>query len=145
MSFAMTKAEREAFLADVHVGIVCVNEAGRGPLAAPVWYRYEAGGDVCFVTGGQSRKAKALRAAGRATMVAQTEAAPYKYVTVEGPVTFGEPDIERDARQVAIRYLGKVLGEQYVESTANTRESSVLVRITPERWLTVDYTKQFAG
>ena len=28
----MTKAEREAFLADVHVGVLAVDEPGRGPL-----------------------------------------------------------------------------------------------------------------
>ena len=32
MSLAMTVAEREAFLADVHVGIISVPEADRGTL-----------------------------------------------------------------------------------------------------------------
>ena len=62
----MTKSEREAFLAETRVGIVSIAEAGRGPLTVPVWYHYEPGGVVRFVTGGASRKAAlpARRAAG---------------------------------------------------------------------------------
>jgi hypothetical protein len=143
MSFAMTKAEREAFLADLHVGILCVNEANRGPLAVPIWYWYVPGGDIFIVTGEASRKAKALAAAGRATFTVQTEAPPYKYTTIEGPVTLAKPDFERDMRAVAIRYLGPAGGEAYLKSTGATGRGSVLVRIRPERWLTVDYEKQF--
>jgi len=36
---AMTTSEREAFLADVHVGVLAVDEPGRGPMALPIWYR----------------------------------------------------------------------------------------------------------
>ena len=36
MSLAMTKQEREAFLADLHVGVISIDEAGRGPLAGSV-------------------------------------------------------------------------------------------------------------
>jgi len=31
----MTKEEREAFLADVHVGVISVAEDGHGPLVVP--------------------------------------------------------------------------------------------------------------
>ena len=30
----MTKAEREAFLAEVHIGVLAVDEPGRGPVHA---------------------------------------------------------------------------------------------------------------
>ena len=50
MSLAMTKEEREAFLADVHVGIISVAEDGHGPLTVPVWYSYEPGGEVRIIT-----------------------------------------------------------------------------------------------
>ena len=37
MSLAMTPAEREAFLAEVHVAVVTVaDDDGRGPLAIPL-------------------------------------------------------------------------------------------------------------
>ncbi|MBI4590321.1 MAG: pyridoxamine 5'-phosphate oxidase family protein [Candidatus Rokubacteria bacterium] len=89
MSFAMNKAQREAFLAETRVGIVSVAESGRGPLTVPVWFSYEAGGPLRFVTGGGSRKAALIRRAGRISLCAQTERPPYKYVSVEGPVTVG--------------------------------------------------------
>ena len=96
---SMTKAERDAFLAETHVGVFSVAEPERGPLSIPVWYHYEPGGVVRFTTGGGSKKAKLMRASGRATLLVQTESPPYKYASVEGPARIaGEPDYERDVR-----------------------------------------------
>jgi PPOX class probable F420-dependent enzyme len=145
MSLAMSRKEREAFLAGVHVGVLSVAEPGRGPLTAPIWYLYEAGGEVRVVTGRDSRKGLLLAARPRVSLCAQSETPPYKYVSVEGPVTFvGPADRERDVRPLAHRYLGPELGERYLEATAGAEES-VLVRIRPERWLTVDYAKEFGA
>ena len=55
----MTVAEREAFLADVHVGVLAVDEPGRGPHALPIWYLYEDG-EVLIGIDGSSRKAGAV-------------------------------------------------------------------------------------
>ena len=46
--FRMSKDEREAFLADVHVGVLIVERADSAPLASPVWYRYRPGGAWIF-------------------------------------------------------------------------------------------------
>ena len=142
MSLAMTKQERERFLADLHVGIISIPEEGRGPLTVPIWYSYEPGGELRVVTGRTSRKAQLLQRAGRFSLCAQTETLPYKYVSVEGPVVAIEPaDLERDRRPLARRYLGAELGDQYIESTRDL-VANVLVRMRPERWHTVDYAKQ---
>ena len=141
MSLAMSRAEREAFLAGVHVAVISIADDGRGPLTVPIWYAYEPGGVVRFVTGGGSKKAALLRKAGRLSLCAQTETAPYQYVSIEGPVTLGPPDFERDVRAIAYRYLGEQVGEMYLQSTADERTNSILVSLTPERWITVDYTK----
>jgi len=142
-SLAMSRAEREAFLAATRVGIVSIAEAGRGPLTVPVWYRYEPGGALRFVTGGASRKAKLIRQAKRIGFCVQTETPPYQYVSVEGSVTLGEPDPERDVREMAIRYLGQQMGEMYLAMMAAEPEpgGSVLVLLRPERWYSVDYSK----
>src|SRR5262249_10342796 len=103
MSYAMTRAEREAFLAETRVGVLSVSDDGRGPVIAPVWYHYEPGGMVRVVTGRNSQKGRLLRAAGRMSLCVQTETAPYQYVTVEGRVTLSEPDYERDVRAMALR------------------------------------------
>lgn len=146
MSLKMTKAEREAFLADLHVGVISIAEKDRGPLTAPIWYGYEPGGELWILTGRNSRKGRLLREAGRFSLVAQTETPPYKYVSVEGPITSIEkPDLERDERSMAHRYLGPKLGDGYVEATrADGDVDNILVKMRPERWLTTDYSKQFA-
>jgi nitroimidazol reductase NimA-like FMN-containing flavoprotein (pyridoxamine 5'-phosphate oxidase superfamily) len=146
MSLAMTKKEREAFLAEAHVGIMSIAEEGRGPLTIPIWYDYEPGGELRLLTGKTSRKGRLLERAGRFSLCAQTETPPYKYVSVEGPIIAMEPpDLERHARPMAHRYLGKELGDRYIEATKDEREDSVLVRMRPERWLTVDYAKQYGS
>ncbi len=102
MALAMTKDEREAFLADVHIGVLSVSSPGRGPLSAPVWYSYEPGGDITILTGTNAPKTLMMREQGRATLVAQTEQAPYSYVTVEGPVILGPLEGD-DSLKMAVR------------------------------------------
>lgn len=134
---SMTPKERMAFLADLHVGVLAIDEPGRGPLALPIWYDVEDG-DVIMGMSRLSLKATLLRAAGRATLVAQTETPPYKYVSVEGPVTV--ESTRRDDLSMATRYLGPQLGKWYADNNPST-EDSVLVRLTPERWRTMDFAK----
>jgi nitroimidazol reductase NimA-like FMN-containing flavoprotein (pyridoxamine 5'-phosphate oxidase superfamily) len=146
MSLTMTKQEREEFLADLHVGIISIAEENRGPLTVPIWYSY-TDGEVRVITGRRSLKGILLERAGRFSLCAQTETPPYKYVSVEGPIVSIEPqDTERDVRPMAHRYLGPEVGDRYIEATGGTenREEGVLVRMRPQRWLTVDYAKQFA-
>ena len=144
MSLAMTKQERERFLADRHVGIISIPEEGRGPLSVPIWYLYEPGGELRVVTATTSRKARLLQHAGRFSLCAQAETWPYKYVSVEGPVVAIEPaDLERDRRPLAHRYFGTLRGDRYIEETRGEpgHVENVVVRMLPERWLTVDYAK----
>lgn len=143
MTLAMTKDQREAFLADVHIGVLSLDDPGRGPLTAPIWYAYEPGGELRMVIGESSRKARLLPKTERISLVAQTERSPFQYVSVEGPFTLDTPDYERDIRAMAIRYLGEEGAKRYLG--LGDREPSVagqwLIRMTPERWLTVDYGK----
>lgn len=76
MSLKMSKPEREAFLAVVHVGVISIAEPGRGPL-------------LCV----------------------QSEQPPYKYVSVEGPITAIVPsDVERDERWLTTDYAKQYSG-----------------------------------
>jgi PPOX class probable F420-dependent enzyme len=133
----MSKAQREAFLADVHVGVITVARDGAAPLAAPVWYTYEPGGDVLFVFDSASEKVTLLEATGRASLCVQTETVPYRYVTVEGPVVVSDADAEVE-RSMAHRYLGAEMGDVYLRTSAGS--ASRVARLTPRRWRTVDYT-----
>lgn len=148
MSTRMTRQEREAFLADVHVAILSLQEPGRGPLAVPVWYGYEPGGELWFTTERASRKGRLLADAARVSLCVQTETAPYKYVSVEGPVVGIErSDVEKHERPLAHRYLGARGGDAYIAETggSDARADSIRVRMRPERWLTVDYAKRLGG
>jgi hypothetical protein len=111
-------------------------------LTVPIWYSYEPGGELRVVTGRTSRKAQLLQHAGRFSVCVQTETWPYKYVSVEGPVVAIEPaDVERDRRPIAHRYFGAQRGDRYIEKTRLEYAGNVVVRMLPERWLTVDYAK----
>jgi nitroimidazol reductase NimA-like FMN-containing flavoprotein (pyridoxamine 5'-phosphate oxidase superfamily) len=142
----MTRAEREAFLADVRVGVVSISDGARGPLTVPVWYGYQPGGELWFVTERDSRKGKLLLLVDRISLCVQTETPPYKYLSVEGPIEGIElADLERHRRVLAHRYLGKDFGDRYLAASAAEREdSNIVVRLRPERWLSVDYGKAFA-
>jgi len=134
----MTKAHREAFLAALHVGVLAVaDDSGGAPVAVPVWYRYEPGGDVVMSLGTDGVKTHLLAASARATLCAQQEDLPYAFVSVDGPVRIDAPDEEERAR-LASRYLGE-LAPRYLEATAS--EQTVTVRLTPERWRTQDYAQ----
>lgn len=134
----MTKDQREAFLADLHVGIVAIARDGEPPLAAPVWYSYEPGGDVVFVFETGSEKIRLFETVGRASLCVQNETMPYKYVTVEGPAVVGDTDDDVQ-RSLAHRYLGSEIGDLYLGAIADI--VSRVARITPTRWRTVDYTR----
>lgn len=141
MSSRMTREERDAFLADLHVGIIGIAAPGRGPVLLPIWYAYVPDGEITFLTDKASKKTQLLEAAGRFTLCVQNEAPPYQYVSVEGQITsIEDADHEEDLGPIAVRYLGKKEGEKYVEETSGGEE--VLIRMRPEKWSTADYGKE---
>lgn len=136
----MSRTERETFLADLHVGVLSIPRPAGPPLTAPIWYDYEPGGEIWLLTGPNSLKGKLLREGVEVTLVAQQEAVPYAYVSVEGVVSDIRPcDKDTDTAPMARRYLGDDMGNAYAE--ANADNSSVRISIWPQRWLTVDYAK----
>jgi nitroimidazol reductase NimA-like FMN-containing flavoprotein (pyridoxamine 5'-phosphate oxidase superfamily) len=138
MSLAMSKEERQTFLADLHVGIVSIPRKGQAPLAVPIWYDYSPGGKLWMLTGAESKKGKALLECERISLCAQTESPPYSYVSVEGQFEITESSSEIGLK-MAVRYLGEEMGRQYSENSGG--EQSVMVSFTPDKWLTVDYSK----
>ena len=139
VSLNMTHSEREQFLAGLHVGVLGIERADGPPLVVPVWYSYQPGGDVEICMSAASLKGRLLKSAGRATLCAQQEALPYKYVSVEGQVTI-EPlgaDASTEIETLAIRYLGEEAGRAYAAQGVSADE--IRVTITPERWFSVDY------
>ena len=144
MSTAMSQQEKETFLAAVHVGVISIAQKDRAPLAIPIWYAYEPGKEIRFVTGGSSQKGKLLSLGSKVSVCAQEEQMPYKYVSVEGEVVAIEPaDVERDIRPLARRYYGRDGGDQYISRVygSGVAEGDLLIRIRPQRWLAADYSR----
>jgi PPOX class probable F420-dependent enzyme len=139
----MSVEEREAFLAGVRIGVLSVTDDGgdRGPVTMPLWYAYRPGGELYFITGAHSRKAESIREAGRVSLCVHNDDPPYRYVTVEGPVTaVDEPAGEAERAELAHRYLGPELGDRYLRSTSD--EGLALFRVRPEHWCSADFGKR---
>lgn len=140
MPAPMTREEREEFLAGVHVGVLSVDDPGRGPLSVPVWYLYAPGGEILLVTRPEARKAKLLRAGTPVSFLVQTEELPPKYVSIQGRVASTTPaEVERDLKPVVRKYLGAEVGDAYVDNTRPDGTDEIVVRIRPERWYSRDF------
>jgi PPOX class probable F420-dependent enzyme len=139
MRAVMSAAEREEFLAGVHVGVLSVALGREGrTLAVPVWYGYQPGGLVTVLTGRRSRKAEAMRAAGRLGVCVQDDRPPYRYVSVEGPMVSEEELDPAERLAMARRYLGAAGGDRYVIDNPDPERENAAFRMRPERWLTQD-------
>jgi PPOX class probable F420-dependent enzyme len=134
----MTNTERETYLADLHVGVIAVERPDRAPLSVPIWYAYEPGGELVIGTNEGTLKDKLIRAAGRFSLTAQDEQPPYKYVTVEGDVTYIGPVDEPESRAIAVRYLGEEAGNAFAEEMYSP--ASIVIRMRPQKWLSYDYS-----
>ncbi|MGW7479155.1 pyridoxamine 5'-phosphate oxidase family protein [Nonomuraea muscovyensis] len=134
---SLSVAEREAFLADAHIAAVAVNAgAERAPLNVPVWYDYRPGGEVRFLTGGESLKARLILKAGRFSLLVQRVSPTYRYVSVEGPVVGSTPTTLEELARIAARYLPADAVPGYVDSS--DPRALVTFRMRPERWLSAD-------
>jgi len=136
---AMSAAEREEFLAGVPAGVLsaAAGTAGR-TLAVPVWYSYQPGGLLTVLTGRRSRKATAIRAAGRFGLCVQDTRPPYRYVSAEGPLVGEEEPDPAERLAMARRYLGAAGGDRYIASNPDPKRDNVAFRMRPEHWLSQD-------
>jgi len=146
MWVAMSAAEREGFLADVHVGVLCTALGTTGQtLAVPVWSSYQPGGLITVLTGRRSRKAAAIRAAGRFSLCVQDDHPPYRYVSTEGSVVSEEELDPAERLAMARRYLGPAGGGRYVSDNPDPEHENVAFRMRPEHWLSQDQGKEQAA
>ncbi|MBV2365558.1 pyridoxamine 5'-phosphate oxidase family protein [Streptomonospora nanhaiensis] len=138
----MSRDEREKFLAGVHVGVLGVDDprAGGGPLLIPVWYDYTPGGTLAVQTGRDTVKARLMNAAGRFSLCVQDETAPYRYVSVEGPVVEVTDPADPDVREsMAVRYLGADEAVRYLDATRDQLRDDITLRMAPRRWRSGDF------
>ncbi|MEV4145977.1 pyridoxamine 5'-phosphate oxidase family protein [Amycolatopsis sp. NPDC049691] len=136
---ALSTEEREQFLAEPHIGALSVVERpDRAPLTIPLWYQYTPGGELWVRTLPESRKMKAISAAGRFSLMAQRTSPTVRYVSVEGPVVRTEEDTPSRAWEMAARYLPEEKVAGYLEFERSRIGEHIVVFLRPEHWLSLD-------
>jgi hypothetical protein len=143
MNLAMSKDYREEFLSEVRVAVLGVVDprGQRAPLQVPVWYGYKPGGDVVVLTGRDSLKARFIAEAGRFGICVQDETAPYRYVSVEGPVVAVDDPMDPMVREaMAHRYLDAVTASAYLEVNQNQLAEDIALYMRPQYWRTADFS-----
>jgi hypothetical protein len=117
----MSAPEREEFLAGVHVGVLSAATRHCGPdPGRPGLVQLPAGRAVEVLTGRRSRKAAAIRVAGRFGLCVQDARPACRYVSVVGPVV-GEGELDPVERlAMARRYLGAAGGTRCVAGNLDT-------------------------
>ncbi|CCH28750.1 pyridoxamine 5'-phosphate oxidase family protein [Actinosynnema sp. NPDC047251] len=135
----MSAAQREEFLAGVHVGVIGIARPAGPPLTVPVWYHYEPGGDVQVQTGLDSVKFRLLEQAREFSLAAQVEAPPYRYVSVSGPVVAVDRETSYDnLLAMANRYFDAETAADYLRQLENATVATVHMR--PNKWYSADYS-----
>lgn len=137
---ALDRDDAQALLAEPLVAVVAVEEDGRPPLAVPIWYSYEPGGDAWIITERDSLKAEAIRAAGACTLVVDEVVPRTRYVSVACDLVDERDATADDARTMARRYLPPDALEAYLEFAAGNVGAEVVLTLHPTRWRSADLT-----
>jgi len=136
---ALSREEREQFLAEPHIGALSVLERpDRAPLSVPIWYQYDPGGELWVLTAPDARKTRAIESAGRLSMMAQRTSPTIRYVSVEGPVIRTAPVSDERSREMAERYLPPERVDEYLEYERSQLGEHIAVYMRPEHWLSAD-------
>jgi nitroimidazol reductase NimA-like FMN-containing flavoprotein (pyridoxamine 5'-phosphate oxidase superfamily) len=136
---ALTKEEREQFLAEPHVAALSVHAgADRGPLTVPIWYQYAPGGQPWLLTGLNSRKHRLIERAGRFTLMAERIAPSVRYVSVDGTVARVDPATDDQVVEMSARYVPPDRLDEYLAYARESYGDQVAIYLAPEHWLSAD-------
>lgn len=126
-------SEVRAFLSEAtRTGKLGYVAADGRPLVAPIWFVVD-GDDLIFNTGADTAKGKAIARDPRLVICVDSEVPPYGFVQVQGvAATSEDPDeLLRSATDIARRYVGPELAEQFGKRNAVPGE--LLVRLRPTK------------
>jgi hypothetical protein len=136
---ALSREERETFLAEPHVAALSVSAGkDRGPLTVPIWYQYTPGGQPWFITGTGSRKHRLIEAAGYLSLMVERVEPTVRYVAVDGAVDRIEDGTDDQLVEMTRRYLPPEAVEPYLEMARREHGPSVAVFMKPQHWLSAD-------
>ncbi|MBC9716380.1 pyridoxamine 5'-phosphate oxidase family protein [Streptomyces sp. TRM66268-LWL] len=136
---ALSREEREEFLAEPHVAALSVDGGeGRAPLTVPVWYQYAPGGDIWVHTGKGSRKHQLIENAGRFTLMVDRLTPTVRYVSVEGSVISTVPATHEHLVEISSRYMPPEKLAGYLEYAEKNHGEAVIITLRPEHWISSD-------
>ncbi|ALI24990.1 hypothetical protein XA26_11370 [Mycolicibacterium fortuitum] len=139
MAMALSKEEREQFLAEPHIAALSVYAGDkRGPLTVPIWYQYTPGGEPWVQTGLGSRKHRLIEAAGHFSLMVERLEPSVRYVAVDGAVSRIEPSTDDQLVEMVKRYLPPEKVEPYLEFARREHGEGVTIYLKPEHWLSAD-------
>lgn len=136
---ALSKDEREQFLAEPHIAALSVSAGdGRGPLTVPIWYQYTPGGEPWVLTGVESRKRRLIEAAGCFSLMVERTEPTVRYVAVDGAVSRIEPGTDDHHAELAHRYLPPEQAEKFLNYALTELGEYVAIHLRPQHWLSAD-------
>ncbi|KGI69821.1 pyridoxamine 5'-phosphate oxidase family protein [Mycolicibacterium rufum] len=136
---ALSRDERERFLAEPHVAALSVSAGDtRGPLTVPVWYQYHPGGEPWVLTGADSRKARLIEEKGYFSLMVERLEPTTRYVAVDGAVSRIEPGTDEQMAEMTHRYLSGDAAERYLQFAHDNLGAHVAIFMRPQRWLSSD-------
>lgn len=136
---ALSKDEREQFLAEPHIAALSVSAGEhRGPLTVPIWYQYSPGGQPWVLTGPGSRKHKLIEAAGHFSLMVERLEPTVRYVAVDGAVDRIEPATDEQLIEMTKRYLAPEKVDAYLEFSRREHGPNIAVFLKPEHWISSD-------
>jgi PPOX class probable F420-dependent enzyme len=131
----MTEQEVRGFLTSEppHTAMVATVRADGSPHLAPVWYALAEDGALCFTTGSDTVKGRALARDRRIAVCVDDERPPFSFVLLEGAAEVID-DLARVRQWAAViggRYMGADRAEEY--GARNGVPGELLVRLRPGR------------
>ena len=115
----------------------------KSPHIVPVWFVLEQSsnrgrgpGDIIFMTGIDSLKAKNIQRNNRVSFCVDDQTPPFSFVTVFGIARmyhYNQAKLFKWATRIAERYMGKGKAEAY--GKRNSGEDEVVIRVKPTRIL----------
>ena len=136
---ALSKEEREQFLAEPHIAALSVYAGdSRGPLTVPIWYQYSPGGEPWILTGAGSRKERLIAATGFFSLMVERLEPTTRYVAVDGAVSRIEPGTDAQMEELTYRYLSGEAAENYLKFARDNLGDHVAIYLQPQHWLSSD-------
>jgi hypothetical protein len=124
---ALSKSEREEFLAQPHIAALSVNTPG---------------GEPWILTGAGSRKKNAIAAAGHFSLMAERVEPTVRHVAADGPVSRIEPGTDEQLVELTRRYMPPEHVDAFLAFARAEHGPQVASYLKPQHWISADLNDQ---